>query len=61
MPYKVVETSVVTDESIESILNHWSAQGYLFSSIHFVTAESSRRPGMAFIFFIAAGEEGKTT
>lgn len=58
MSYKVVETSVVTDESIESILNYWTAQGYLFSSIHFVTTESSRRPGMAFLFFISPGEQG---
>jgi hypothetical protein len=59
MSFKVVETSVVTDESIESILNHWTARGYLFSSIHFVTTESSRRPGMAFLFFTANGEEGE--
>ena len=59
MAYKVVETSVVTDESIESILNHWTAQGYLFSSIHFVTKESSCRPGMAFIFFTSAVENGE--
>ena len=59
MSYKVVETSVVTDESIESILNHWTAQGYLFSSIHFVTTESSRRPGMAFLFFTSAEESGE--
>lgn len=25
MAYKVVETCVVTEESIESILNHWTA------------------------------------
>jgi hypothetical protein len=61
MRYKVVETSMVTDESIESILNHWTAQGYLFSSIHFVTTESSRRPGMAFIFFVATDETGEQT
>ena len=59
MAYKVVETSVVTDESIESILNHWTAQGYLFSSIHFVTTESSRRPCMAFLFFTSSAENGE--
>ena len=51
MQYKVVETSTVTDEEIERILNIWVAQGYSFSSIHFVTADSSRRPKMAFLFF----------
>ncbi len=51
MEYKVVETSTVTDEEIEKILNDWTAQGYFFESVHFVTAESSRRPKMAFVFF----------
>jgi hypothetical protein len=51
MEYKVVETSTVTDEEIEKILNHWTAQGYSFESVHFVTTESSRRPKMAFVFF----------
>lgn len=52
MAYKVVETSIVTDEEIERILNEWTGRGYSFSSIHFVTNESSRRPAMAFIFFL---------
>ena len=51
MHYKVVETSTVTDEEIERILNTWAAQGYSFASIHFVTTDSSRRPKMAFLFF----------
>ena len=51
MEYKVIETSLVTDGEIEKILNHWVAQGYRFDSIHFVVNESSRRPGMAFVFF----------
>ncbi len=51
MAYKVVETSTVTDEEIEKIVNHWTAQGYAFESVHFVTSESSRRPKMAFLFF----------
>ncbi len=51
MPYKVVETSVVTDEEIERILNEWTEKGYVFESIQFVTAVSSKRPSMAFLFF----------
>ncbi len=51
MVYKVVETSTVTDEEIEKILNHWTAEGFSFESIHFVTTDSSRRPRMAFLFF----------
>jgi hypothetical protein len=51
MDYKVVETSMVTDEAVEKILNEWAAKGYVFESIQFVTAVSSKRPVMAFLFF----------
>lgn len=51
MPYKVVETSIVSEEELERILNEWTEKGYTFESIHFVVNESSRRPKMAFIFF----------
>ncbi len=51
MAYKVVETSTVTDEEIERILNEWTAKGYKFESIQFVNAVSSKRPVMAFLFF----------
>ncbi len=51
MAYKVVETSTVTDEEIERIVNEWTGKGYAFDSIRFVTSESSRRPRMAFLFF----------
>ncbi len=56
MIYKVVELSVVTDEDIERALNQWTEKGYLFESIHFVTNQASRRPAMAFIFFIKKDE-----
>ena len=51
MNYKVVETCTVTDEVLERILNEWTAQGYVFESIQFVTSNSSKRPAMAFVFF----------
>jgi hypothetical protein len=50
--YKVVETSVVSDEVLERILNQWIAQGWQFDSIHFVTSDASKRPSMAFLFFV---------
>jgi hypothetical protein len=56
MAYKVVETSTVTDEEIEQLLNQWTAKGFFFESIHFVTTESSRRPKMAFLFFTKKDE-----
>jgi hypothetical protein len=49
--YKVVETSTVTDDSLEEILNEWSAQGWQLEDIRFVPREASKRPGMAFITF----------
>ena len=49
--YKVVETSVVTEEEIERILNEWIGKGFVFESIQFVTSVSSKRPTMAFVFF----------
>jgi hypothetical protein len=50
-PYKVVEISTVTDEAIESVLNEWSAQGFVLQGIHFAMRESSKRPAMAFVVF----------
>ena len=51
MNYNVVEISTVTDEEIERTLNEWTAKGYVFESIQFVTSVSSKRPAMAFVFF----------
>jgi hypothetical protein len=51
MIYKVVEICTVTDEEIEKVLNEQVAKGYVFESIQFVTAVSSKRPTMAFLFF----------
>lgn len=50
--YRVTELSVVTDETIQTTLNAMTAEGWVFDSIHFVVRESSRRPSMAFIFFV---------
>jgi hypothetical protein len=57
MIYKVVETSIVTDEEIERILNEWTTKGYAFESIQFVTSVSSKRPTMAFVFFTKKEKE----
>jgi hypothetical protein len=32
-------------------VNEWTAKGFAFASIHFVTTQASRRPVMAFLFF----------
>jgi hypothetical protein len=49
--YKVVETSVVTEEALEEILNEWTARGWRFETIHFAMREASKRPAMAFVLF----------
>ncbi len=49
--YKVVETSDVSDEELQRILNETVAQGWTFDTIQFAMRESSRRPAMAFLVF----------
>ena len=49
--YKVVETSSVTDDEVERIINEWVRKEWSFDGIHFVVREASRRPSMAFIMF----------
>ena len=49
--YKVVELTTVTDESIESMLNEWTGEGWTFDGIQFAMRESSPRPCMAFATF----------
>jgi hypothetical protein len=49
--YKVVETSTVTDDELEKILNRQAAEGWRFDGFHFVVRDSSRRPTMAFVLF----------
>ena len=55
--YKVVETSTVTEDILERILNEWVRQGWTFDSIHFVVRDASKRPSMAFVFFSREGDE----
>ncbi len=49
--WKVVETSSVTDESLEAIVNDWTGQGWTFEGMQFAMRESSKRPAMAFVLF----------
>ena len=51
LQYKVVETSTVTDESLEEILNEWTAQGWHFEGMQFAMRDASKRPGMSFVIF----------
>jgi hypothetical protein len=49
--YKVAETTEVTDETLEAIINDWVAKGWTLESIQFAMRDASRRPAMAFILF----------
>lgn len=61
--WKIVETSSVTDEELESIVNEWTAQGWIFEGMQFAVRESSKRPAMAFVMFTrreeARGDDGE--
>jgi hypothetical protein len=54
--YKVVETSDVSAEALEKILNEWTAQGWRFEMMQFAMRDSSKRPAMAFVTFVREGE-----
>jgi hypothetical protein len=49
--YRVVETSVVTDESLSHILNTETRAGWSYDGMSFVPNEASKRPRMAFVLF----------
>jgi hypothetical protein len=49
--YKFVELSTVTDDSLETAINEWVAQGWDLDGIRFVMSEASKRPAMAFVSF----------
>jgi len=56
LQYKFVELSIVTDETIEEVVNLWVGKGWRFDGIRFVISEASRRPQMAFISFTRVDE-----
>lgn len=55
--YKVVETSSVTDEELERILNEWTAKGWTFEGTQFAMRDASKRPSMAFVSFVREDED----
>jgi len=50
--YHVEETSDVTAENLERILNRCTSGGWRLDGIQFVVKESARRPSMAFLLFV---------
>jgi hypothetical protein len=55
--YKVVETSTVTDDILEKMINHAVSDGWELDSIQFVVHPSSKRPSMAFLLFTRHQEQ----
>ena len=55
-PYKVIELSTVTDETIEEKLNEMKKNGWDLDAIHFAMREGSRRPSMAFLIFVRSSD-----
>lgn len=51
LTYKVVEISIVSEDSLEETLNEWTAKGWRFDGLHFAMRESQKRPSMAFVIF----------
>ncbi len=51
LAYKVVETSTVTDEELERLINTWVRQGWNYDGMQFAMRDSSKRPTMAFLLF----------
>ena len=49
--YKVDETSEVTSEALEEILNRRTAEGWHFEGMQFAMRDASKRPAMAFVIF----------
>jgi hypothetical protein len=55
--YKIVETTKVTDEELERIVNEWVGQGWELDGFQFITHEASKRPKMAFVLFTTPSED----
>jgi len=58
LTYKVIELSTVTEETIQEVLNEWSAKGWRYDGMQFAMRDSSRRPAMAFLLFIRDQADG---
>ncbi len=59
--WKIVESSSVTDESLEAIVNEFTGAGWQFEGIQFAMRESSKRPAMAFVLFTRALTESEVS
>ena len=58
--FKCVELSVVSDDHLEVTVNQWVALGWTFDRVDYVTTAASRRPAMAFVWFVREPDEAVT-
>ncbi len=58
--YKVLEVSPVDELSLEKAVNQTVAEGWDLDSVQFVKSDASKRPAMAFLFFIRKPEDRDT-
>jgi hypothetical protein len=56
LKYKVVEVNTVSEDTLEELLNEWTAKGWQYDGMQFAMRESQKRPSMAFVIFTR--EEG---
>lgn len=56
--HKVIELMTVTDETISEALNEMTAAGWMFEDIKFAMRDASKRPSMAFLFFVKTLKDG---
>ena len=55
--YKVVESSTVTDDALEKIINEWVSQGWNYDGMQFSMSDASKRPTMVFVLFTRESTE----
>jgi hypothetical protein len=56
--YHIRETSTVTDEVLQRIINEEVGSGWNLDGIQFALRDSSKRPSMAFIVFTREADDG---
>ena len=57
--YRIRETSTVTDEVLERIINEEVAAGWQLDGIQFALRDASKRPAMAFVVFTRHTDDDK--
>jgi len=61
LEYRVVETSIVTEDELTRILNEHVGDGWVFDGFQFAMREASHRPSMAFAIFRRARRSGRAS